>query len=88
LATKTLLKFCIKKSFPDLTHAEWITSFSAQLRKLVRVSIFACVTFYYKYWFSCLSSLLDCELSWARSVLSLPVSGVNWCLINVCWMND
>ena len=39
---------------------------------------------YYKYWFSCLSSLLDCELSWARSVLSLSVSSINGCLISVC----
>lgn len=102
LAFKTLLRLSIRKSFLELPtaphctpptpppppQAEWVTSSSALLLELVHASIIACITFYYKYWFSCLSSLLDCELSWARSVLSFSVSSINGCLISVCWMND
>jgi hypothetical protein len=96
LAFKTLLRLSIRKSFLELPtappapppRAGWVTSSSALLLELVHASIIACITFYYKYWFSCLSSLLDCELSWARSVLSLSVSSINGCLISVCWMND
>lgn len=89
LAFKILLRlFYIRKSFPELTPGKWITYSSVLLLELVHASITACVTFYYKYWFSCLSSLLDCELSWARSILLFSVSSLNWCLINVCWMND
>lgn len=58
-----------------------MTSSSVLLLELVHALITACITFYYKYWFSCLSSPLDCELSGARSILSLSVSSVNWHLM-------